>query len=62
MLQKSSRMAESKIMTVVLLSSTDYSTWKVQCKMASIRYGLGGIVSEIKKVITEGVAMHADLR
>ena len=49
MLQKSSRMAESKIMTVVLLSSTDYSTWKVQCEMASIRYGLGGIVSEIKK-------------
>ena len=33
-------MAESKTVAVVPLSNTNYSTWKVQCKMALIKEGL----------------------
>ena len=38
-------MAESKTVAVVPLSSTNYSTWKIQCKMALIKEGLWNIVN-----------------
>ena len=38
-------MAESRTVTVVPLSSTNYTTWKVQCKMALIKEGLWNIVN-----------------
>lgn len=38
-------MAESKTVSVVPLNSSNYSTWKVQCKMALIKDGLWAIVS-----------------
>ena len=38
-------MAESRTVTVVLLSSTNYATWKVQCKMVLIKEGLWSIVN-----------------
>ncbi len=38
-------MAESKGATVTPLNSSNYATWKIQCKMALIREGLWGIVS-----------------
>jgi len=38
-------MAESRTVTVVPLSSTNYATWKVQCKMALIKEGLWSIVN-----------------
>ena len=38
-------MAESKVVTVVPLSNTNYSTWKVQCKMALIKEGLWNFVN-----------------
>ena len=37
---------ESKVTTVVPLSGTNHSTWKVQCKMALIREGLWDIVTK----------------
>ena len=37
LLLESSRMAESKIVAVVPLNSTNYSTWKIQCKMGLIK-------------------------
>ena len=54
-------MAESKTVTVVPLSSTNYSTWKIQCKMALIRDGLWGIVNETETemVPTEGAEAQA---
>ena len=38
-------MAESKVVAVVPLSNTNYSTWKVQCKMALVKEGLWNIVN-----------------
>ena len=38
-------MAESKTVTVVPLSGSNYGTWKVQCRMALVKDGLWGIVS-----------------
>ena len=38
-------MAESKTVAFVPLSSTNYSTWKIQCKMALIKEGLWNIVN-----------------
>ena len=38
-------MAESRSVTVVPLNGSNYSTWKIQCKMALIKDGLWGIVS-----------------
>jgi hypothetical protein len=38
-------MAESKSVAVIPLNSMNYSTWKIQCKMALIKDGLWGIVS-----------------
>ena len=52
-------MAESKTVTVVPLSSTNYSTWKIQCKMALIRDGPWGIVNETETAPTEGAEAQA---
>ena len=41
-------MAESRTVTVVPLSSTNYATWKVQCKMTLIKEGLWNIVNGTK--------------
>ena len=38
-------MAESKVVAVVPLSNTNYSTWKVQCKMVLVKEGLWNIVN-----------------
>ena len=38
--------AESKVTTVVPLNGNNYSTWKVQCKMALMRDGLWSIVTK----------------
>jgi len=38
-------MLESSTVTVVPLSSTNYSSWKVQCKIALIKEGLCSIVN-----------------
>ena len=47
-------MAESRTVSVVPLNSSNYSTWKVQCKMALIKDGLWGIVSGTEREPTEG--------
>ena len=47
-------MAESKTVAVVPLSSTNYSTWKIQCKMALIKEGLWNIVNGNETEPTEG--------
>ena len=39
-------MAEAKMSTVVPLNGTNYSTWKVQCKMALVKEGLWNIVEK----------------
>ena len=39
-------MAEVKTVSVVPLNEKNYPTWKVQCRMALIKDGLWGIVSE----------------
>ena len=38
--------SEGKHISIVALNGTNYPTWKVQCRMALIREGLWGIVSE----------------
>ena len=38
-------MAKSRSVTVVPLNESNYSTWKIQCKMSLIKDGLWGIVS-----------------
>ena len=48
-------------MTVVPLSSTNYSMWKIQCKMALIRDGLWGIVNEMQTAPTERAEAQAKL-
>ena len=52
-------MAESKTVAVVLLSSTSYSTWKIQCKMALIKEGLWNIVNGTEMVPDEGAERQA---
>ena len=47
-------MAESKTVAVVPLNSSNYSTWKIQCKMALIKDGLWGIVNGTETAPTEG--------
>ena len=48
------RMAESKTVAVVPLNSSNYSTWKIQFKMALVKDGLWGIVSGSETAPTEG--------
>ena len=38
-------MAESKTVAVVPLNSSNYSTWRVQCKMVLMKDGLWSLVS-----------------
>ena len=52
-------MAESKIVAVVALNSTNYSTWKIQCKMALIKEGLWGIVKGTERAPTEKAEQQA---
>ena len=52
-------MAESKTVTVVPLNSTNYSTWKIQCKMALIKEGLWCIVNETEVEPTEEADQQA---
>ena len=59
LLFEKSRMAESKTVAVVLLNSTNYSTWKIQCKMALIKEGLWDIVNGTETAPTEGVERQA---
>ena len=48
-------MAEFKTIAVVPLNGGNYSTWKVQCRMALMKVGLWGLVSG-----TEAVSDTAD--
>ena len=41
-------MAESKIVIVPLIG-TNYSTWKIQCKMSLIKIELGGLSIGVKE-------------
>ena len=41
--------SEGKHISIVALNGTNYPTWKVQCRMALIREGLWGIVSEMEE-------------
>ena len=59
LLFEKSRMAESKTVAVVPLNSTNYSTWKIQCKMALIKEGLWDIVNGTETAPTEGVERQA---
>ena len=52
-------MAESKTVAVVPLNSTNYSTWKIQCKMALIKEGLWSIVNGTETSPTEGADQQA---
>ena len=52
-------MAESKTVAVVPLNSSNYSTWKIQCKMALIMDGLWGIVNGTQTAPTEGAEQQA---
>ena len=52
-------MAESKTVAVVPLNSSNYSTWKIQCKMALIKDGLWGIVNGSETAPTEGAEQQA---
>ena len=47
-------MAESKTVALVPLNNSNYSTWKIQCKMALIKEGLWGIVNGTETVPEEG--------
>ena len=57
--EKSRRMAESRTVAVVPLNSTNYPTWKIQCKMALIKEGLWDIVNGTETAPTEGVERQA---
>ena len=52
-------MAEYKTVAVVALNSSNYSTWKIQCKMAYIKDGLWGIVNGTETAPTEGAEQQA---
>ena len=51
-------MAESKTVTVVPLNSKNYSTWKIQCKMALMKEGLWRIVNGTEVAPTEAQKGH----
>ena len=52
-------MAESKTVAVVPLNSSNYSTWKIQCKMALIKNGVWSIVNGTKTAPTEGAEQQS---
>ena len=41
-------MAESKLVMIISLNSSNYHTWKIQCQMALLKDGLWSIVSRTK--------------
>ena len=44
-------MAESKIVSIVPLKSSNYATWKLQCQMALMKedlWGIAGLHTEIQ--------------
>ena len=45
---------DSKNVALVPLNGKNYSTWKVQCRMAVMRDGLWDIVNNKEKIPTEG--------
>ena len=45
---------DSKNVALVPLNGKNYSTWKVQCRMALMRDGLWNIVNNKEKIPTEG--------
>jgi len=52
-------MAESKTVVVVPSNSLNYSTWKIQCKMALIKDSLWRIVNGTETAPTEGAEQQA---
>ena len=56
---KISRMAESKTVAVVPLNSSNYSTWKIHCKMVLIKDGLWSIVNGTETAPTKGAEQQA---
>ena len=50
-------MAESKAVAVVPLNSSNYSTWKIKCKMALVKEGLWGIVDGIETAPTDAAEL-----
>ena len=52
-------MAESKTVSMVPLNSSNYCTWKIQCKMALIKEGLWGIVNGTEAAPAEGAEAQA---
>ena len=54
-------MAESKTVAVVPLNSSNYSTWKIQCKVALIKDSLWGIVNWTETAPTEGAEQQTKL-
>ena len=52
-------MAESKIVAVVSLNSMNYSTWKIQCKMALMKERLWGIVNGTERAPTKNANQQA---
>ena len=53
------RIAEAKAVAVIPLNKSNYSMWKIQCKMALIKDGLWGIMSGSEAAPTEGEAAQA---
>ena len=51
-------MAEAKMSTVVPRNGTNYSTWKVQCKMALVKEGLWNIVVEKEVAPTDNTTQE----
>ena len=49
-------MAEMKTLSIVPLNGKNYPTWKVQCRMALMKDGLWGIVSETERDPGDGEA------
>ena len=49
----SESMAESKAVVVVPLKGPNYATWKIQCRMALMKEGLWGIVSDSERAPPE---------
>ena len=44
-------MSEMKTLSIVPLNRTNYSTWKLQCRMALVRMALGGLSTVAKLLL-----------
>uniref|UniRef100_A0A1X7UEC8 DUF4219 domain-containing protein n=1 Tax=Amphimedon queenslandica TaxID=400682 RepID=A0A1X7UEC8_AMPQE len=51
-------MAEAKMSMVVPLNGTNYSTWKVQCKVALVKEGLWNVVIEMEVAPTDNTTQE----